>query len=85
VEDQHGVNFAVYPANFCANRMSEMFSTRRLFENLIACLNGDDSPTEEEVRSARVIRFLGDLQDVREIKLRPAQARDQSKQQAKTQ
>jgi hypothetical protein len=85
VEDQHGVNFAVYPANFCTNRMSELFSTRRLFENLIACLNGDDSPTEEEVRSARVIRFLGNLQDVREIKQRPAQARDESKQQAKKQ
>ena len=47
LEDRHGVMFAVYPASFCNNRMSAPFSTRFLIENLIACLNGDDSPTDE--------------------------------------
>ena len=67
LEDEQGVTFAVYPASFCENRMSERFSTRFLIENLIACLNGDDSPTDEERRRARLIRFLGDLWEVDEL------------------
>jgi hypothetical protein len=67
LEDQHGVMLAVYPASFCENRISEPFSTKGLIENLIACLNGDDSPTDEERSRARRIRFLGDLWDVGEV------------------
>ena len=68
LEDQHGVMLAVYPANFCLNRMSEPFSTRFLMENVIACLNGDDSPSEEDQRRARLINFLGELKDVGELR-----------------
>ena len=65
LEDRNGVQFAVYPADFCLNRMAEPFATTHLVENLIACLNGDDHPTEEEKRLARTIRFVdGHLIDV---------------------
>ena len=68
LEDQHGINFAVYPADFCVNRMSESFSTRFLIENLIACLNGNDAPTAEERKRARTVNFLGELTDVDELR-----------------
>ena len=62
------IMFAVYPGNFCVDRMSEPFSTKFLFESLIACLNGNDSPTIDERVKARTIRFLGDLSDVDELR-----------------
>lgn len=65
--DQHGVMFAVYPANFCVNRMREGFSTMAMIENLVACLNGNDNPTEEEQRRARTVRFFGDLHDTAKL------------------
>jgi hypothetical protein len=67
LEGDHGVTFAIYPADFCKNRISPPFSTRFLIENLIACLNGQDSPTEEDVKRAHLIRFFEELQDFREI------------------
>ena len=68
LEDQHGINFAVYPADFCVNRMSGPFSSRFLVENLIACLNGNDTPTEEERKRARTINFLGELSDASDLR-----------------
>ena len=68
LEDQHGINFAVYPADFCVNRMSGPFSSRFLVENLIACLNGNDTPTEEERKRARTINFLGELSDTADLR-----------------
>jgi hypothetical protein len=65
--DQHGVMFAVYPANFCVNRMREGFSTMALIENLIACLNGDDNPTEEQQRRARTVNFFYERQDAQKF------------------
>jgi hypothetical protein len=62
--DQHGVMFAVYPANFCVNRMREGFSTMAMIENLIACLNGNDNPTEDEQRRARTVNFFYERHDV---------------------
>jgi hypothetical protein len=67
LETEHGVTLAIYPADFCANRLGERVSTRFLFENIIACLNGNDSPTDEERKRAGLIRFLGELRTVDEI------------------
>ena len=65
--DQNGVMLAIYPADFCTNRISEGFSTKALIENIIACLNGDDSPTEEERKRARTIRFLDEERNLDEL------------------
>jgi len=67
LEDQHGVTLAVYPADFCANRLAERVSTRFLIENIVACLNGNDSSTDEERKPAGLVRFLGELRTVDEI------------------
>jgi len=67
LEDQHGITLAVYPASFCVNRLSERVSSRFLIEYIIDCLNGNDSPTDEERQRAGLIRFLGELQTVDEI------------------
>ncbi len=67
LESLNGITFAVYPADFCVNRMSEPFSTKYLIENLIACLNGNDQPTEEEIKRAHTIRFFEELRDFRDI------------------
>ena len=68
LEDQHGINFAVYPADFCVNRMSKSVSTQFLIENLISCLNGNDTPTAEERKRARTINFLGELTDAADLR-----------------
>ena len=67
LEDQHGILFAVYPADFCTNRMVSPFVTTHLVENLIACLNEDDSPSAEDRRRARTVKFLGEERDVDEL------------------
>jgi hypothetical protein len=64
LEDQHGVTLAIYPANFCVNRLAERVATRFLIEDIIDCLNGNDSPTDEERQRAGLIRFLGELRTV---------------------
>ena len=65
--DQIGVTLAVYPAAFCTNRIKDSFSTKALIENIIACLNGNDSPTEEERKRARTVRFFNEWHDVQEL------------------
>ena len=67
LEAVHGITFAIYPADFCVNRISEPFSTKYLIENIIACLNGNDQPSEEDVKRAHTIRFFEELQDFREL------------------
>jgi hypothetical protein len=76
LEDQHVVTYAVYPASFCQHRMSEPLSTITLMPNLIACLSGDDSPTDEERRRTRSILFLGDLWDLRDLRSQTATQKD---------
>ena len=70
--DQNGVMLAVYPKDFCVNRIGDGFSTKALTENIIACLNGDDSPTEEERKRARTIRFLDEPRDLQDLQAQGA-------------
>ena len=65
--DHNGTMLAVYPADFCVNRIKDGFSTKALIENIIACLNGNDSPTEAERKRARTVTFFNELHDVEDL------------------
>ncbi|HEX5776644.1 MAG TPA: hypothetical protein VFX95_08195, partial [Caulobacteraceae bacterium] len=53
VEDRYGVMVAVYPKDFCANRIFEGSTTLFLIESVARCLNGDDSPTPQQLARSR--------------------------------
>ena len=78
LEDQHGIMFAVYPADFCVNRMSGPFSSRALIENLIQCLDGNDAPTDEERKRSRTINFLGKISDAGDLRTKAGSEEVQS-------
>ena len=61
LEDRFGVLVAVYPRDFCTNRISEGYSTTFLIENVVRCLNDDDAPTAEQIRRNRTF-FWNDSQ-----------------------
>lgn len=57
VRDRHSTMLAVYPADFCVNRIFDGSATTTLTESLLRCLGGDDSPSEEERAKSRSIFF----------------------------
>jgi hypothetical protein len=60
VEDRHGVvALAVYPADFCADRLGDGASTLFLMKDLIACLSGQAAVSDAERAGSRSIYWLG--------------------------
>ena len=57
LQDRYGVMLAVYPADFCRNRISEGSTTSVVVKSVIQCLSGDDNPTAEETERARTISY----------------------------
>jgi hypothetical protein len=53
LEDRFGVLLAVYPANFCTQRIFEGSSTLNLAYSVVKCLNGDDNPTPTDIERSK--------------------------------
>lgn len=62
-QDRYGVMLAVYPQDFCTNRIGEGSTTLHLVENVIECLNGDDTPTPVETVEGRTFYWEGEQRD----------------------
>jgi hypothetical protein len=72
LEDRYGVMVAVYPRDFCANRIFEGSTTLHLVDNVIHCLNGNDRPSAEELAESRTFYWEDEPRDVaRYISLSP--------------
>jgi hypothetical protein len=63
LEDRHGVMLAVYPRDFCTNRIFEGSTTLKLVDSIIRCLNGDDSPSARELARLRTFYWDGEPRD----------------------
>jgi hypothetical protein len=75
-EDRYGVMVAVYPEDFCTNRIFEGSTTAHLVESVINCLNGDDRPSAEELAERRTFYWRDEARDVArytQLPLTPAQ------------
>jgi len=59
LEDRLGVMVAVYPRDFCANRIFEGSTTTYLMESVAKCLNGDDAPTAQDKTRSRIFFWDG--------------------------
>ena len=59
IEDRYGVMIAVYPADFCRNRIFEGSTTTLIIRSVIQCLNGDDDPTDAERLLSRTVVYKG--------------------------
>lgn len=57
VQDRYGVMLAVYPQEFCRNRIFEGSATSFMIKSVIACLNGNDDPTPEDLEQNRSIFY----------------------------
>ncbi|HYG26836.1 MAG TPA: hypothetical protein VD906_08010 [Caulobacteraceae bacterium] len=57
LEDRFGVLLAVYPKDFCQNRIFEGSTTTYLLENVAKCLDGDDAPTAEEIKRSKTFHW----------------------------
>lgn len=53
--DRHGAALAIYPRNFCEERIREGASTLLLMDNLFACLSGQTEMTEAEHQARQQI------------------------------
>ena len=74
IEDRYGVMVAVYPKDFCANRIIEGSTTLFLMENVMRCLNGDDAPTREQLARGKTFFWKDRLnldEELRDQGLRP--------------
>jgi len=67
IQDRFGVMLAVYPADFCRNRIFEGSSTTTIVKSIIACLDGNDAPTAEERARSRSVTYKGALHSVDSI------------------
>lgn len=59
LEDRFGILLAVYPRDFCTNRIHEGITTTTLVESVVRCLNGDDSPTARDAARSRIFYWNG--------------------------
>jgi hypothetical protein len=59
LEDRFGVMLAVYPRDFCTNRIREGITTTTLVESVVKCLNGDDLATARDVARSRIFYWNG--------------------------
>jgi hypothetical protein len=64
LEDRFGVMIAVYPRDFCTNRIFEGSTTTALIESVVRCLNSDDSPTAQERARSRTFFWEDESRDV---------------------
>jgi hypothetical protein len=62
-QDRFGVMVAVYPRDFCSNRIFEGSTTTHLIDSVIDCLNGDDSPTPAELADRRTFYWQDEPRD----------------------
>lgn len=67
VEDQYGAMIAVYPADFCRNRIFEGSSTGQLIKSVIECLNGNDAPSAADLERSRLVVYMGEPRTVDSI------------------
>jgi hypothetical protein len=63
LEDRFGVMVAVYPQDFCTNRIFEGSTTSHLVENVVKCLNGDNTPTRQEIAESRTFYWEDEPHD----------------------
>ena len=67
IEDRYGVTLAVYPADFCAQRIGEGVSTLYLLRSVLQCLAGENEPTAREREESRWI-WVGETRvDLRDV------------------
>ncbi len=67
VLDRHGVAMAIYPENFCEERIREGTSTLLLMRNIFACLSGETEMTRAEHEVQQQIVFEGKRRDLRDL------------------
>ncbi|MGI9499417.1 MAG: hypothetical protein ACR2P3_05235, partial [Geminicoccaceae bacterium] len=69
--DRHGVAMAIYPNNFCEERIREGTSTLLLMRSIFACLSGETEMTRAEHEVQQQIFFEGKRRDLHDL-LRPS-------------
>jgi hypothetical protein len=67
VQDLYGVMLAVYPQDFCRNRIFDGSTTSFMIRSLIECLNGNDNPMPEDLERNRSVYYGGKAVDPNEI------------------
>ena len=63
VQDLYGAMLAVYPEDFCRNRISEGSTTSFMVRSVIECLNGSDNPMPEDLERNRTVYYGGEAVD----------------------